>query len=172
MKKTIDPFDYAGDFPKNMKRGLLLTTRDHGQTNTMTIGWGTLGVIWRKPVFIAYVRQSRYTREILDRTGEFTISAPYGDTEPDSRIFSFCGSKSGREVDKIKELGLHLEEPSVISAPAIRELPLTLECRVIYRQAQDVTLLENDIQQRYYPEGKDGHIAYYGEIVSAYLVED
>ena len=68
MKEFIDAFDYAGHICKAMKRGILLTTSDAGKVNTMTIGWGTLGIEWGKPIFVAYVRESRYTREFLDKT--------------------------------------------------------------------------------------------------------
>ena len=66
MKKKIEVFDYAGHICKAMKpAGILLTTAADGKVNTMTIGWGTIGVDWSRPVFIAYVRESRYTKEML-----------------------------------------------------------------------------------------------------------
>ncbi len=172
MKKIIEPFDYSGEFAKHMKPGILLTTQKDGKVNTMTIGWGTIGIEWGKPIFVAYVRESRYTREILDETMEFTVNCPVGAV--DNKILSFCGTKSGRDVDKIQALDLHLEEPLNISVPGIRELPLTLECKVVYRNAQPVSGIPQGILDRYYPE-KDGvrdyHIAYYGEIVGAYIAE-
>lgn len=170
MKTKIDVFDYAGDICRALKpHGILLTTAADGRVNTMTIGWDTLGIDWSRPVFIAYVRESRYTREMLDKNGEFTVNIPYGDV--DKRILGLCGTKSGRDTDKIAELGLHLVESDVISVPGIRELPLTLECRVIYKQEQDLSRIPADILARYYPEG-DRHHVYYGEIVNAYLIQD
>lgn len=173
MKKMIEPFDYAGEFAKSMKRGILLTTKAKGMVDTMTIGWGTIGMEWGRPVFVAYVRESRYTRELLDENPEFTVNVPVG--QVDGNILGFCGTKSGRDVDKIQALGLHLEEPLNISVPGIRELPLTLECKVIYRNPQPTEGLPQAVLDRYYPEvdGKrDAHIAYYGEIVSAYIIEE
>lgn len=172
MKRTIDPFDYSGEFAKNMKRGILLTTKAGDKVNTMTIGWGTVGIEWGRPIFVAYVRQSRFTRELLDQNPEFTINCPIGDV--DSKILGFCGTKSGREYDKITEMGLHLEQPLEISVPGIRELPLTLECKVVYRNEQPVAHIPPDILERYYPEiagEHDHHIAYYGQIVGAYIIE-
>ena len=91
-------------------------------------------------------------------------------------ILVLCGSKSGRDVNKIQELGLHLEEPDVISVPGIKELPITLECRVVYKQDQDLSALDADKCQRYYAPGTandgDYHTAYYGEVLSAYIIED
>lgn len=172
MKRTINPFDYAGEFAKHMNPGILLTTKANDQVNTMTIGWGTVGIEWGRPVFVAYVRGSRYTHQILEQNPEFTVNCPIGDI--DKKILGFCGTKSGRDIDKIKELNLHLEESEAISVPGIKELPLTLECKVLYRNPQPTENLPQQILDRYYPEmnGKrDFHYAYYAEIVNAYIIE-
>lgn len=179
MKKQIDVFDYANDICKAMKKGILLTTMADKKVNTMTIGWGAMGIEWGKPIFIALVRESRYSKQLLECCGEFTVNVPYG--EIDSRILGFCGSRSGRDVDKIKEMNLTLEEPVSISVPGIKQLPLTLECKVIYKQKQDLNAISYDLLTKYYPQDIDGsnpgrnrdhHIAYYGEIVNAYLITD
>lgn len=175
MKKSIGTFEYAEHICSSMKKGILLTTAVDGFVNTMTIGWGKIGVEWYKPIFIAYVRESRYTKQMLEENGEFTVNIPYGDY--DNRILSYCGTKSGRDTDKIKDLGLTLEPSDVISVPGIKELPITLECRVIYKQKQDLTGIPQDILDRFYPvveqEGaRDAHIAYYGEILNAYMITD
>ena len=174
MNKTVDAFDYAGYICKAMKKGILLTTKSGDKVNTMTIGWGKIGIEWNRPVFIAYVRETRYTKSMLENSGEFTVNIPYG--QLDSNILGCCGKKSGRDTDKIADLGLTLVESDVVSVPGIKELPLTLECRVIYKQAQDLNMLPDEILQRFYPvmdaEGfRDYHITYYGEIVNAYLID-
>lgn len=179
MKKTVNAFDYAGEIMKAMPKGILLTTKHNGQVNTMTIGWGMLGIEWGKPVFIALVRTSRYTHQLLEQTGEFTVNVPIG--EVDGKILGFCGTRSGRDTDKIQQMQLTLEEPVSIDVPGIRQFPLTLECKVIYKQAQDLSKLGEDILNRYYPQNVDSsapgnnsdyHIAYYGQILNAYLIED
>lgn len=173
MKKFVDPFDFAGEFVKHMGRGILLTTKGTDLVNTMTIGWGTIGMEWGRPMFVAYVRESRYTHQLLDENPEFTVNCPVG--ELDGKILGFCGTKSGRDVDKIKDLGLHLEDPVNISVPGIKELPLTLECKVVYRNPQPVDTIPQEILDKYYPERdgvRDFHYAYYGEIVSAYIIEE
>lgn len=178
VKKQIEVFDYTREIITSFKKGVLLTTMAEGHANTMTLGWASLGLDWSKKVFVAYVRKSRFTKEQLDKNPEFTISVPYGSY--DDRILGICGSKSGRDVDKIKELGLTLVEPDVISAPAIKEFPLTLECRVICTEKQNVEMIIKEIREKHYPiEGStpyegtadNYHIAFYGEIVSAYIVE-
>lgn len=178
MKQKIDVWDYAGKIISAMPQGILVTTKVNDKVNTMTIGWGMLGIEWARPLFITYVRESRYTRQMLEANGEFTVNAPLGDV--DKKILSFCGTKSGRDVDKIKELGLTLEEPEVISVPGIKELPLTLECRILYTQPQDPKAIPQEIIDGSYPvikfpvtgeEKRDFHTAYYAEIVSAYIIK-
>lgn len=175
MKRQINAFDYAGHICKAMKPGILLTTKAGDTVNTMTIGWGKIGIEWNRPVFIAYVRETRYTKQLLEKNGEFTVNIPYG--EFDKHILSYCGTKSGRDTDKIQDLGLTLVESDLIHVPGIQELPLTLECKVIYKQQQDLSKLSQSVIDRFYPEiddsgFRDYHIAYYGEIVNAYLIED
>lgn len=174
MKKQVDAFDYAGLICKAMKKGVLLTTKAGDTVNTMTIGWGKIGIEWNRPVFIAYVRETRYTKQLLEAAGEFTVNIPVGDA--DSRILGYCGTKSGRDTDKIADLSLTLVDSDNVQVPGIRELPLTLECKVIYKQKQDLAQLPESITDRFYPvvneDGfQDYHIAYYGEIVNAYLIE-
>lgn len=167
-KQPIEVFDYAAEITKAIPKGVLLTTQAGGRTNTMTIGWGTLGTEWGVPVFVAYVRESRFTRELLDKNPEFTVNVPLGDF--DKQIISFCGTKSGRDVDKFATLGLTAVEPEVISVPGIAQLPLTLECKVVYRQLQSEAL-EASLRDRYYPGAQpDLHVAYYGKIVAAYKI--
>ena len=169
-KKKIDIRDYAGEIIKAMRPGILLTTKVGGKVNSMTIGWGTLGIIWERPVFVAYVRQQRYSREMLDECREFTINVPVGDYR--RKILGICGSKSGRDTDKIEAEGLTPVEPEVISVPGIKELPLTLECRVLYRQEQESDQFNEEITRQFYTMETGDHICYYGEIVAAYIIED
>ena len=169
-KKKIDIHDYAGEIIKAMRPGILLTTKVGGKVNSMTIGWGTLGIIWERPVFVAYVRQQRYSREMLDECREFTINVPMGEFR--RKILGICGSKSGRDTDKIKAAELTLVEPEIISVPGIKELPLTLECRVLYRQEQESSQFNDEITRQFYTVETGDHICYYGEIVSAYIIEN
>ncbi len=174
MKRKISLWDEAGHILNALDGGILLTSAADGRVNTMTIAWGTLGIQWKKPIFIAYVRESRYTKELLDRNPEFTVNIPYG--EFDRSILGFCGTKSGRDTDKFQQLGLVTEAGETVSVPGIRQLPLTLECKVIYRQEQDRTAINEENTLRYYPRNDqfpegDYHTAYYGEITAAYVIE-
>lgn len=173
MKLEINAWEYAPQIMEQLGKGVLLTTKADGKVNTMTVGWGALCIEWGKPIFIAYVRKSRYTKELLDKNLEFTVNIPFG--EYDRSVLGICGTCSGRDTDKIGQLGLTLEEPLTVSVPAIRQLPLTLECKVIYRQAQDLKAIDPESDARFYAKGTpnegDYHTAYYGEITAAYIVK-
>ena len=178
MKTKIDPFDYAREILKALPKGILVVSRAGSAVDAMTIGWGALGIEWGIPIFTAYIREGRFTRELIDKNPEFVVSVPRGDAA--RKITAFCGSRSGRDVNKIKELGLTLVDPEVVSVPAVAELPITLECRVAYRQPQPRELIPVPFQERFYPSdigseacgsNRDPHVAYYGEIVSAYIID-
>jgi flavin reductase (DIM6/NTAB) family NADH-FMN oxidoreductase RutF len=178
MKKEIDVFDYANEIMNAVKTGVLLTTKGDDKVNSMTISWGTLGIEWSKQIFTVFVRENRFTKNQLDTNPEFTINIPYGDY--DKKILGICGTKSGHTIDKIKELNLTLEPPKNVTVPGIKELPLTLECKVIYKQKQDEREVIEENKSIFYPQdvdssfhgaNKDYHTAYYGEIVSAYIIE-
>lgn len=179
MKREINVLEHASEILTAVNKGVLATTKAGDQVNTMSVSWGTLGIEWGRPIFVLFVREGRYTREMLDQNPEFTINVPVG--EYNKKIIGYCGTYSGRNTDKIADMGLTLEEPAEISVPGIKELPLTLECRVKYSQLQDRNLIPQDILERDYPQdvdsssplaNKDFHIAYYGEIVKAYIIED
>ena len=169
-RKYIDCREYADVITKALNPGILLTAKADGKVNPMTIGWGTVGVNWSKPVFAAYVRQSRYTHQLLDANPFFTVNVPYG--EYDRSVLGLCGTKSGRDTDKLAEAGLTPVAPEVISVPGLKEWPLTLECRVIYREEQTAARLPEALRRRFYSVEAEDHIAYFGEIVAAYLIED
>lgn len=176
MKQEIKAFDYFPHIAEHMTRtGILVTAKVGHQVNPITVGWGTMGVQWGKPLFQAYIRESRYTKGMLDAAREFTVNVPLERTDRVREILAFCGSHSGRDTDKVKALDLTLVEGIHTAAPAIAELPLTLECKVIYAVRQDGRVMPEDVLQRYYPDWEahrdDVHTVYYGEIVAAYIVK-
>ncbi len=116
MKRRIDIWSNAGEILSAVQNGVLLTSQAEGKTNSMVISWGSLGIEWGKPVFTAYVRANRFTHGLLTVNPEFTVNMPMG--IPDRRIMGICGSKSGRDMDKIAEAGLTLVEAERISVPA------------------------------------------------------
>lgn len=84
-------------------------------------------------------------------------------------------------VDKFKEMGLTPIESDVVKVPGIRELPLTLECKVVYRALQSQESFMDEALMKSYPQdvpsdfsgsNRDYHFVYCGEIVNAYLIEE
>lgn len=170
IRKPIDPMDLASTILKALPEGILLTTKAGGKLDTMTIGWGFLGWDWGLPIFEVLVRDTRYTKVLLDESGEFTINVPLPE-ENRKKIIGYCGTVSGRDHNKFQDMDLHTVPGEKVSAPAIAEFPITLECKVIYTQRQDTDRIPEESKKRYYPTG-NYHTAYMGQIVSAYILED
>ena len=93
-KKAIDPLAYSNEIAQSLKKGAFLTTKAGDKVNSMVIGWGHIGRIWERPVFIAYVRECRFTKDQLDKNPEFTVNVPINGF--DKKAFAICGTKSGR----------------------------------------------------------------------------
>jgi flavin reductase (DIM6/NTAB) family NADH-FMN oxidoreductase RutF len=161
------------DFIKNtdeamshiIKSGAFLTVQNGTKINTMTIGWANIGVVWGKPIFTIFVRKSRYTHALLENTDEFTVSIPLND-EMKSVLIS-CGTKSGRDINKIEEYNLNLLSGKTVSTPIIDGCMLNYECKVVYKQDMDPALLSDKIKESMYSDN-DFHTLYYGEIVNTY----
>lgn len=166
----ISVFDYAEQITKALPNGVLLNTNGD-KFNSMVIGWGHLGVIWGLPTFTVYVRQSRYTKPQLDQTREFSISVPAAGERLSREVFEAFGTQSGRDINKADFVTLL--DGKAIHVPAIKEYPLTLECRVLYQQDQVLAGIPQEIKDRYYSHGTDAndfHTAYIGQIVDAYIL--
>ena len=182
LKREIEVFDYAGEILKALPKGMLLTTEAEDCINAMTIGWGTLGIEWGVPIFAAYIREGRFTNDLLQRTGDFTVCIPFGEkyAKAATKAIGICGSRSGRDADKLAQAGVTLVDADIVRPPAIKELPLTLECRTVFTQTQPIKNI-SDKFSKFYPQGvdssntganEDPHVAYYGEILKAYIIEE
>ena len=164
--------NFTQDLEKAMeclhKKGAFLTTKVGDATNTMTISWGSIGFIWKKPMFTVLVRKSRHTHELIEKSGEFTISLPLDENMKST--LAICGSKSGRDMDKIKECNLELQGGKSISTPVIKGCGVHYECKVVFKQDMAPNLLDEYIDNSMY-NSKDYHTVYYGEIVNCYKEE-
>ncbi|MGI6686645.1 MAG: flavin reductase family protein [Bacillota bacterium] len=150
---------------EQLPKGAFLTLSDGERMNVMTIAWGSIGFIWGKPVFTTLVRYSRYSYDLIEKSGEFGISIPAKETL--KQELAFCGSKSGRDLDKFQGSGLTPVKGRIISAPSIKECSLHLECKVLYKQGMNETFLDPKVKDISYPNG-DLHVMYFGEIVACY----
>lgn len=145
---------------------MLITAGTAERCNTMTASWGGLGVLWGGPAATVYLRPQRYTKQFVDREEYFTLS--FFD-ERYREALNFCGSRSGREVDKAAECGLTVCAASC-GAPYFEQARLVFVCRKRYAQRLDPEEIPGDIARRWYPE-RDFHWMYIGEIVET-LVRD
>lgn len=145
-----------------LAKGAFITSQYAGQTNIMTIGWGAIGNIWAKPVFIAMVRKSRFTHDLLDKSNEFTITIPHEDM---SEALALCGTKSGRSVDKIDALGLKMTESKEVNTPTIDCKGTHYECMVLYKTDMKPAALDEITKERWYADD-DYHTIYFAEIVN------
>ena len=154
---------------KQLPKGIFITVKAQGEVNTMTIAWGHIGVIWGKPMFIAYVRYSRYTYDLLVRAKDYTINVPAFNTMKEA--LKIAGTESGRDSDKFEKAGLVVKDSRKVESPILADCQLQYECKMVYKQTQEPALIPEDIKMRYYPQ-HDTHIMFFGEIVETYLTED
>jgi len=173
MYKEIGIFEHSQTILGHMKAGVFLTTRHKDKTNTMTIGWGGITVIWGRPMMIVLVRDSRATYNLIEGSLEFSVSVPYNRNL--GKELAFCGSKSMRDHDKFQECGLTPLPARKIQTPVIKEAGLHYECKVLYKQKLNQDNVPDIVKQRYYnPDSSNlaNHTVYFGEIVDAYIYEE
>lgn len=165
MKKT-DYMSVADKAMKQIKKGAFITVKSKERLNTMTIGWATIGFVWTKPIFMIAVRDSRYTFGILEQAKDFTVSVPLTDMHD---AVMFCGTKSGRDVDKYEACDLKLTDSHTVTSPILDTPGIHFECKIVYKSAMDPAFLDEDYA-KLYPE-KDYHTLYFGEIQDCYETE-
>ena len=111
------------------KEWMLITAGDIQHFNTMTASWGGVGFLWGKPVAFVFIRPERYTHDFVEQNDRLTLT--FFD-EADKDILNFCGTKSGRDYDKVKETGLR-----PVATPggnvSFEQARLTIEGRKLYK---------------------------------------
>ncbi len=130
--------------------------------NTMTASWGTVGILWNKPIAICFVRPQRYTYRFIDNSDIYTLCFF---TEQERDILDYCGTKSGRDTDKIKDTGL---KPLFLDNGGIyyEQARLVLECKKLYsdRFREENFHIQQIINENY--PTKDFHKFFIGEIIT------
>jgi flavin reductase (DIM6/NTAB) family NADH-FMN oxidoreductase RutF len=152
-----------------LNQWFLLTSGDFdaGHYNTMTVAWGSFGIMWQKPIAAVVVRPTRYTFEFIEKYETFTLTAfdlKYKDQ------LKLLGTKSGRDGDKIAEAGFDIVPSEKVDAPAFKQAELIIECKKIYwDDFKPENFLDSTIEEKY-PK-KDYHRMYFGEILAIKGVE-
>lgn len=144
---------------------LISAVKDDGSVNMMTASWGGVGTIWHKPVATVYIRPQRYTKELIDASDCFAINFM---SEEYREVLNICGSKSGRDINKVEACGLTpVKEESVYFA----EAETVFICKKLYRgNIKQDNFIDKSIIDRHYPK-KDFHDVYIAEIIKAYKGE-
>lgn len=143
----------------------LVVEDDRGKINVMTIGWATVGMVWGKPIMTVFVRPVRYTYELIERAKTFSVCVPSAGKLKDELIF--CGSSSGRTVDKIKQSKLTAIKGQLKNTVIIEECKYFFECHIVQKNKLDPQVLDAGIIKDFYPN-RDFHTVYYGEIKHSY----
>lgn len=157
---TFNPFE------KLSKQWALVSAGSLDKFNMMTVSWGAVGVIWGKPSATVYIRHSRYTKEFVDAGDTFVLTF-LKDGHRDA--LNTLGSKSGRDMDKMRASGL--TPAAVPGGVTFDEAELVLVCRKRYVQDMPPeNFLYQETLDKWYGD-KDYHTMYIGEIVAAYAAE-
>lgn len=160
VEKTLQAIDDCG--------GLFLVTKTpEGQPNIMAIGWIQFGVVWGRSVSTVLVRPSRYTFQLIESSGHFTVSVPVIQQRDAVRI---TGTLSGKNLDKFSRTGLTPQYHPGSPVPGISECPVDICCRVIQKTRVDSAQFDATVVVEYYPEN-DFHTVYFGQIDSVWSAD-
>ena len=165
--REVSPLMLENAMQKIGKEWMLITTSDKKQhrVNAMTASWGTLGVLWGKDVCICFVRPQRYTYGLMEENGRCSIAFL---SEEYRSALRLCGSKSGRDTDKLSESGLSSTE--LDGVPVIAEAETVLVCRTLYADdLKKASFLDPALLSHYAAE--DYHRFYVLEIEKVYRKE-
>jgi flavin reductase (DIM6/NTAB) family NADH-FMN oxidoreductase RutF len=159
---TIDPCDIQDNVFKLIGSDwMLVTSGTVNSFNTMTASWGAFGELWNRKICICFIRPSRYTYQFTEKHDIFTLSF-FDEAYRD--VLQLCGTKSGRDVDKVKESGL---TPAASPAGSVffEEARLVMECRTMYTHDLDRSAFRDPEIEKHYPK-QDYHRMYVGHVLS------
>lgn len=125
--KKIKKVDFKGSVILNPVPVVLITSKNkEGKENVFTVAW--VGTVCTKPPMLSIsIRPERLSYEYIKETMEFTVNLPNKDM---IKQVDFCGVRSGRKIDKIKEMGFTMIEGEKVNSPYIDECPVSIECQV------------------------------------------
>ena len=143
----------------------LLCAGNKEKSNAMTIGWGGIGTLWGRSALTVYVAEGRYTKVFMDNSEYFTVMS--FDVK-DSKVLTYMGTKSGRDGDKAKALGLHTAY-TANGTPYYTEATMVIECKKMYAAPIESQNFKSDIpKDKYRVAPADIHTMYIGEVINAW----
>ena len=162
---SFDLHSLARTFELIGKEWMLVTAGTEDKFNTMTASWGGVGILWNKPVAFLFIRPERYTHAFIEENDRLTLSF-YG--EDYRKALQLCGTKSGRDTDKVKECNftpLKLESGAMTFA----ESRITLDCRKLFKtEMTEANFIDCEIIDKQYGAHGGWHTVYVVEIEGVY----
>lgn len=163
--RKISPEELSGNIIKMISEDwMLITAGNSEKANMMTASWGGVGVLYNKPVAICFINPARYTYSIMENSDTYTLTF-YPEEYKD--ILQYCGTKSGRDEDKIKGSGLtplYTENGAV----AFSQACIIIECRKLLSQSLMLDSIENEAE-RNKRAMQPMHKMYIGEILNVWV---
>ena len=158
--ETIKPNELNIDLFASLKDNwALVVTQDTKEDNAMTIAWGGVGILWGREVVTVYIRNTRYTKHMLDDSQYFSVSF-FDDKYKDK--LAYCGKVSHRDEDKITNAKFTRSyEDGVLY---LKEAKITFILKKIYQVDMPLDGVDEKIVNRYY-KPNEMHTQYVGEIV-------
>ncbi len=157
----LNPFKTIGE------DWLLIAAKSGERVNAMTASWGGLGVIWEKNAAFIFVRDSRFTKTLIDSSNGFSLNV--FDHKANAKLLGYMGSASGRNEDKIAKAGLNVLTDG--ETPYFSEAETVLICRKLsVHPIERSGFADSSIDGAYYGS-QDYHKMYIGEIVRALVKE-
>lgn len=152
---TKNPFELLG------KDWTLITAKKDDKVNTMTASWGGVGVFWGADVVYIFVRQSRYTKEFIEASDEFSLT--FFNPDQYHKTLGYLGKVSGRTEDKIAKAGLTVIEQDGV--PFFEEAEMAILCKKVGKYAIDPKgMLDETVIPKWYAD-HDYHDMYIGKIM-------
>lgn len=164
MFREISHFDITGNvFDRIFNNKVLLTVKNKDKINSMTISWGALGYLWKKPTATMYIRPQRYTFELLKDCEYYTLS--FMSPKYEEQI-NYMGRHSGRDEDKYAASGLEAVQEGDFAY--IAQADEVLFCRKMYDHVVDISeaseYMQETLTNDMYPQ-HDNHHMIFGEIL-------
>ena len=139
---------------------LVVTTDAQGRVDVMPAGWAMI-VSGKPPMFAVAVGHTRYTHELIEKGKEFVIAFPSPGMEAATL---YCGTHSGRDVDKIAETKLQIAPAKRVKTPLIKGAVINLECRLdSATRSGDHTVFVGEVLASHIEEAVVKHLVNFGD---------
>ena len=163
--RKIAPDKIPGNVMKMISQDwMLITAGNREKFNMMTASWGGFGILYNKPVAICFINPARYTYSVIEGSDTFTLTFY---TEAYRDALQYCGTKSGRDEDKVKGSGLTPMETQN-GAMAFSQAWMVVECRKMLSQSLSPDAIANPAE-RTKRAAQPMHKMYIGEILNVWV---